>query len=372
MLRETCFRILLDQEETFRTESDLSHHDPQIPFLLNRFGYDRQSVRLDNLKFDPRQSRIPSILHLVPPGRDVFSYIQFLSISSAISQIKPNLTIAHMIRGSIPEPGKNFWFDEFLRLNTTGSLISLVEVEDPREVFGNPIIDVSHKSDVIRLRALKSYGGIYVDTDVIVLRSFEELMGGREEIVLGIEKADGTLNEPVLINGICNAVMISKKDSSFLEKWWQSYKTFDGKPFRAGGVWNYHSVILPWQFVKEATTGKTPVTILDHRSFFTPLWDDPGLKWIHGTLKRTSEEVPKRPSLEDLESTGQLGYHMWHHLLEERISIATDGEIGSVELLDPIDCYTRDSSFNRVVRRYLGKELVLRWVEWKLKPNGQF
>lgn len=339
-----------------------------------------------------------------------------------------------MIRGTPPEPGENFWFDEMVKFKS----IEINEVDDPKEVFGRPVVDVSQKSDIIRLKALRQFGGVYVDTDIIVLKSFDELMTGSEELVMGVEKADGTLDMPVKINGLCNAVLISKKNSSFLNTWWENYRTFEGQPFRGStGVWNYHSVILPWELAKNAALNRTPVTVLDHRSFFTPLWDDPGLKWIHGTLNASAvssdgrhtssvsndnpqdppaplsirEMKPSRPpsknlenesrnrrsfidsnptsrsypgdELEEdieiiqdgtnapdqpgfrLEATGQFAYHMWHHLLEERISLATDGEITSIDGLDPIDSLTRDSSFNRVARKYLNEDIMKRWYDWK-------
>lgn len=330
-----------------------------------------------------------------------------------------------MIIGSIPPPGTNFWWDEIVRLPG----FEIHEVEDPKEVFGNPILDISHKSDVIRLKALQEYGGIYIDTDVIVLRPFDELMTGDEEVVLGVEQAEGTFHTPVEINGLCNAVIISKKNASFLNTWWDNYRTFRGRPFRGGGIWNYHSVKLPWTLAKNASASNTPVTVLDHRSFFTPLWDDPALKWVHGTLEKPKGPPPKpvpvpalkRPQApnpegterllppssrfrmtladlgqplsgeysgensEDIEAlqhgelapdlpgfrlewTGQFAYHMWHHLLDERISIATDGLLKSASDLTPEDTLHRDSSFNRVARKYLSPNVLKRY--WNFKHSN--
>ncbi|MBW0530430.1 hypothetical protein O181_070145 [Austropuccinia psidii MF-1] len=421
-------RPSLDQEESYRwNPTNLSSSDNILPFLLNRFGYSSSS----NFSLFNSSSRIPNILHVVPPGKGIFSYLQFLSISSAVKHIKPIRTIAHVIRGTLPDKGTNFWWDEVMRLDG----FEFKEVDDPKQVFGNPVLDISHKSDIIRLQALQEYGGVYIDTDVIVLRSFEELMTGREEIVLGVEKADGTFENPVKVNGLCNAVIISKKNSKFLKNWWESYRTFHGQPFKSGGLWNFHSVILPWELAKNADQTQTPVTVLDHRSFFTPLWDDPGLKWVHGTLLQSSpppssrlqtkqkkiktheknlidsnnqpQNLPPPPTsrfrltLADLdrplssefgqddlvdierlqhgelapdlpgfglESTGQFAYHMWHHLLDERISLATDGLLKSASDLSVEDTLNRDSSFNRVAKKYLTSEILKRY--WKFKKQN--
>ncbi|KAG0148120.1 hypothetical protein CROQUDRAFT_655244 [Cronartium quercuum f. sp. fusiforme G11] len=375
---------LLDAEDDFRWPkagpryfSRPSRPPPQqIPFLLNRFGYpdspSHQSTNRSNtsIPYDHQLDLepVPSILHVVPPGKNVFSYLQWLSITSAVTKISPSRTMAHMIIGTIPEPGTNFWWDEVIKLPG----LEIHEVEDKTSIFGNPILDVSHKTDVIRLEMLKMYGGIYLDTDVLVLRSFEELMTGTEEVIMGVEKADGTLVHPTLINGLCNAVIIAKRNSKFLIEWYDRYRSFQGRPFRGGGIWNYHSVILPWAMAKDASEKQTPITVLDHQSFFMPLWDDPGLRMIHGTLNnsiKTSEDLESKQHDEnlptqagfDLESTGQFAYHMWHHLLDERISIATDELLKSANDLSPEDTLERDSSFNLIARKYLSNQLLDRY-----------
>jgi len=102
---------IYDREETYRgeysTRTGGGSHSDNIPFLLNRFGYPST----------PRNSDpVPSIMHVVPPGRGVFSYLQWLSITSGVGQVQPARTLAHMINGTVPEPGTNFWWDEVVRL----------------------------------------------------------------------------------------------------------------------------------------------------------------------------------------------------------------------------------------------------------------
>ncbi|EGG12249.1 family 32 glycoside hydrolase [Melampsora larici-populina 98AG31] len=344
-------------QDDFRSTTTTNHtatSSHQIPFLLNRFGYTDES----NLSELPSNDPIPSILHIVPPGKNVFSYLQWLSIKSAITKISPQRTMAHMIKGTIPEPGTNFWWDEMLRLPS----VEIHETEDRTSIFGNPILDISHKTDVIRLEMLQRFGGIYLDTDILVLNSFDELLKGSEEMVMGIEKADGTLLHPTLVNGLCNAVIVAQRGAKFLDVWYDSYRTFEGQPFRGGGIWNYHSVILPWALAKNATSSQAHITVLDHHSFFMPLWDDPGLKQVHGTLTETDPEPsPFKPN--------QFAYHMWHHLLDERISIATDDLLLSANQLGPEDALNRKSHFNLIAREYLSDSVLDRFNDWKSKSK---
>lgn len=46
----------------------------------------------------------------------------------------------------------------------------MVKSRDVKSIRGNEIEHFAHKADVIRLEALRDWGGIYLDTDVVVVR----------------------------------------------------------------------------------------------------------------------------------------------------------------------------------------------------------
>lgn len=46
----------------------------------------------------------------------------------------------------------------------------MVKSRDVKSIMGNEIEHFAHKADVIRLEALRDWGGIYLDTDVMVVR----------------------------------------------------------------------------------------------------------------------------------------------------------------------------------------------------------
>lgn len=63
------------------------------------------------------------------------------------------------------------WWEVWLsRLDQTDTSLSLVEARNVKTVFGNKVSHYAHKADVLRLEAMKFYGGIYLDSDVLVLR----------------------------------------------------------------------------------------------------------------------------------------------------------------------------------------------------------
>ncbi len=115
------------------------------------------------------------------------------------------------------------------------------------------------------LSVLHEQGGIYLDMDVLCLRSFEPLR--RHEIVLGEEGKDRGY-------GLCNAVILAAPGSWFVRKWLAGYDpdTSLWKGFRSTGrdaYWNELSVRYP-AYLARLYPGR--VHVVDHRAFFWPTW----------------------------------------------------------------------------------------------------
>ena len=74
------------------------------------------------------------------------------------------------------------------------------------------------------------FGGIYLDPDVLVLRSFDPLR--RIPLTLALESA-----QPVSI--ISNGIIVCRPGSIFFRLWLDTYRTFDPDG------WAYHSTLVP-------------------------------------------------------------------------------------------------------------------------------
>jgi hypothetical protein len=72
--------------------------------------------------------------------------------------------------------------------------------------------------------------------------------------------------------GLCNAMIMARPHSRFIQRWFATYASFDNSD------WNYHSVILPG---KLAPFFPKEITVLNHTSFFWPLWDSEGLRTLY-------------------------------------------------------------------------------------------
>lgn len=76
------------------------------------------------------------------------------------------------------------------------------------------------------------YGGIYVDTDEIILRSLDSLL-----------KFPFTLSHE-FDNNLANGLILSSPNATFIYHWLDGYETFNNDQ------WAYHSTILPCELSK--------------------------------------------------------------------------------------------------------------------------
>lgn len=136
-------------------------------------------------------------------------------------------------------------------------MVTVTKIDAPREVFGNPLKHPAHRADVLRLQRLLSVGGIYLDADVFVHRSFDPLLGN--PTVLGEERVDGK------VVGLCNAVILAEAQAPFLSRWYSEYRSFRSEGHDA--YWDEHSVVIPYQLSRRYPD---EIVVLPHYAFFWP------------------------------------------------------------------------------------------------------
>ena len=82
---------------------------------------------------------------------------------------------------------------------------------------------------VIFVQVLMTFGGIYVDTDMVLLRPIDRLL--LQETVMGAED----------VGFLSNGFIAAAPNARFLRLWYHSYRTFNDE------LWSEHSVRLPWK-----------------------------------------------------------------------------------------------------------------------------
>lgn len=126
------------------------------------------------------------------------SFINYLAIRSALDSLKPDVLELHY--AYLDED--NVWFQK-LRENDNITLVHHdMAVEYPKQLEQK--WQVSHLADALRLDVLYREEGIYLDMDVISLRSFEGLMHSERDVILGHEGGDR--------HGLCNAVILARRN----------------------------------------------------------------------------------------------------------------------------------------------------------------
>jgi hypothetical protein len=164
-----------------------------------------------------------------------FCYFHYLNLKSCyLTQNKPTIYV-HCIY----EPFNNIWWEkskEFLKVVCYKSLPDIVYYCNNKKVWR-----IEHQSDIFRLLLLKEHGGVYADIDTFFYRSFFPYFEN-SSFIIGIETVEDSQSNISTVNGLCNALIITDKNSSFLDIWMDSYKQeYDDYD------WNKMSVRKPYE-----------------------------------------------------------------------------------------------------------------------------
>lgn len=276
---------------------------------------------------------IPNIIHFIfgmaPDfGGMPFSLADYLAIKSAVGINKPETVYFHYEY----EPSGPWW-------EKAKPLVTLNKIKAPDSFMGRPLYHVAHKADVVRLQMLQQIGGIYIDLDTICVRPMTDLLNHqfvigqelkpeyipknwRQRIKYAIRKKFQAPDK-MAIKGLCNAVLLSEKNSDFVNLWLESYASFRSKG--RDKYWNEHSVQVP---LKLAAAHPDKVTLLSPYAFFYPLYNQPGLQSMF-------EKVTSFP----------VAY--LHHLWE---SFSWDRYLRNMTVHD---VFEKDTTYNRIARQYL-------------------
>ena len=186
------------------------------------------------------------------PKADSFNIIRYLAIKSAYDVNKPDNIFFYYYH----KP-KGEWWDRAQKY------ITPIKVEPPKEIFGNPINSYAHQADVIRLQLLIEEGGIYLDSDTICLKPLTPFLES-DKFIMGREGE----STPKL----CNAVMLSPKDSEFAKVWLSKYTNFDDNN------WAGHSIELPYILSQHHPD---LIDVVDYKYFTWPLYHSEHLRWFY-------------------------------------------------------------------------------------------
>ena len=233
---------------------------------------------------------VPRVVHWVSPGRngEVFPYWAYINAAIIVDVVQPTEFFYHHVNGNLPA-GK--WWAlarPFLKLSPGPPI---------EHVYNNPVDLLAHRADVMRLLALERHGGVYMDTDVLPLRSFSQLLMFNNSFLIGLQGSDRA----------ANAVMLASQRSRFVLRWLDAYHNFTDSD------WDGHSVRLPFRLA-ENFPGEA--LLLPRTAWFTPgPDDDPGYELFDRHLKDHDPVMPV--------SEGPFAYHLWHQITRRHLDKVT-------------------------------------------------
>ena len=236
----------LDLERLQRIALDDLSHFPHPAYYLD---LNRISSRAKKTNSRQAENVVPKIVHFIWfRSKCNFRFHQFISLLSAHKHVKPDkIYLWHD-----NEPcGK--WWERARNMMS----IEMRKLAAPRSIFGHRIVIPAHQADVARLEIMKTVGGIYMDLDVVALRSWDDLL--RYNITLGTES----------LFYLNNGVILARPATLFVDMWYESYMIFKDK------LWNFNSLYVPMLLAR-----KYPHLInVEHDSFHTPPWYK--TKWLY-------------------------------------------------------------------------------------------
>lgn len=159
-------------------------------FLINRSQF---TFRLNFNNFDNRvgyyKKIIPNIVHYIIFDKHLIDFSVYLSIISSLKFQKPSLLYIHTDQLNFT----GFHWDKIVQINKTQPVISINSISKPTHVYGQRLSSNYHASDVTRIKVLQEWGGIYLDTDTVLLknldtfRTFEMVIGWPKDQYMGTQ-----------------------------------------------------------------------------------------------------------------------------------------------------------------------------------------
>lgn len=182
----------------------------------------------------------PNVVHFVYPAwtnTRPLSILNYLAVKLVIKKHKPGDVKFWIDR----DPVENEWWEKIK------PLVSIHRRKMDGHHKGIEIRFPQYRSDITRLEILKEEGGIYMDTDVLTLRSLDRFMNGPFTMP---EEPHGT--------SLSNAIMISEPDDPFIHAW------LDKMPEALQArTWATTGVVIPFEL---ARTNQFKLSIIDYET----------------------------------------------------------------------------------------------------------
>ncbi|XP_075212725.1 uncharacterized protein LOC142319382 [Lycorma delicatula] len=173
---------------------------------------------------------VPNIVHFIIFNNTKLDFTSFLSITSVLKVQRPEKILVHCDCKQFED---HYWGILLEISHKVLVPIEVVYLPRPTHVFGQTLSSVFHSTDVARIHVLMNYGGIYLDTDVLILKRLNEFF--KFEMVVGWPPNEN----------IGTQILIAKKDAQFLKLWLNGYHRYRPR------AWYYNAGQYPTEQILE-------------------------------------------------------------------------------------------------------------------------
>ena len=216
----------------------------------------------------PSPQSIPNLVHYVwllkDPAEFRLDFKIFVSIYSALFYFRPEQIYIHTDASPAVFENAKESTDVWTRRILSLPGVTPQYVTPPASTTaGVPIVHMEHKADFLRIEALRSFGGIYLDADAVPLRDvaglrhagFANVVGGAAAIA---KKHQGYIN---------NGVMLAVPGSMMMQIWHTAaHRFFDGG-------WATASIHLLTDLAERLGHVQSEILILHPRAFAPTSWE---------------------------------------------------------------------------------------------------
>lgn len=206
----------------------------------------------DPLDFRPLS--IPRDVHMIEYYEDAatrfFDMYKYINILSIKEQVKPDHIYFHCLNGVC---GSGPWWE------LTKAIVTVVPVPFLKNIFGIPIDVGAHRTSILRLRIMLENGGIYLDSDILMVNSLEPLF---EECRRGGPCFFSPRERQA---GINNGILIGARGSPFIRRWMEMYRYF----FDA--CWSCHGVRMALRIME---LFPSEISMIPDATFLAPFYDE--------------------------------------------------------------------------------------------------
>jgi len=216
-----------------------------------------------------------------------WEFYEYVAVRSAVKFIKPDVVFVV----TMGEMEANCWWNRTMAL----PLVKHVMIPAGSDVWvknirGKNVVERAHLCDFMKQMLLYEFGGIFMDTDAIAVRSFDHLKNN--QVTLATDFSCPSC--------VVNGLMVSQRHSCFMCRFTQlGYQKFDG-------LWESNGMDSLRSVVRKELKGFKDVVILEHYNGFFPFSPDVS-GWTDFALKNKTDLK--------VNTTGLYAIHLYHNLL---------------------------------------------------------